>query len=33
MTLGVVGGSNMVKISDQLDKIGDKYRRTNLDLL
>jgi hypothetical protein len=32
VTLGVVGGSNMVKISEQLDKIGDEHRRSNLDL-
>lgn len=33
MTVGVVGGSDLVKITEQLGSTGDEHRRSSLDLL
>ena len=33
MTVGVVGGSDLVKITEQLGKTGDEHRHSSLDLL
>jgi len=33
VTVGVVGGSDLVKITEQLGKTGDEHRHSSLDLL